>query len=322
VIASLLLLAESLFPGRLAAVAGNAHVAALAFIGVLFLLPPLGYLWFSWRRRSRAPIVAYWRCACGNENAPRVGSCQKCALTRRLTWEESWESSKLSWTLSKAGAGFRAVGWAVYYAAPAAVLLMLDGWRTGGGALRELFAAGGLLAAGAMVVSAGAALGRRGGGLVTRGVLLLAAGTFGAFLLGFSALWAAAPFPPLSPLASVSLFPDGRVLVKTAEGRVAEGRGELRDGVVSFRLRCASLSWPLLHVKQVLPLSLGNRPLQEGWIAGFLESGARKYTSDAPHVLHVALRDDILFQPPGGPYVLRESTDNGGLILEAAIKKS
>jgi hypothetical protein len=165
------------------------------------------------------------------------------------------------------------------------------------------------------IVLAGRALGRRGGGPLDRFFGLTGAGTLAGGFALFAVLWAAAPFPPSQPLASVHFFPDGRVRFETPDGRRLERPGSLQGEFVELRVRTAVVSWPLFHVRQTLPLSVGAEPLAAPWVERLAVSGARTMTVEAPHRLRVALREESLFGRPGTAYVLRESSDGTGLLL-------
>lgn len=154
-----------------------------------------------------------------------------------------------------------------------------------------------------------------GAGLLARGALLMAAGTLAGLTLLGVVLWAAAPYPPSHPIASVRLFPDGRVRYEASDGRVLERSGALQENAVEFHVQSAFLSWPLMHVRQTYPLSIGNESIVEPWVQNWLKAAARKRTADGPHQLRVALRGDTLFAPPGGPYHMREAQDGAGLVL-------
>ena len=213
--------------------------------------------------------------------------------------------------------GGRVAGWALYYLLPFAAADAVDLWRSAP-PLRTLFASTAALCALGSVVWAGRALRRRGGGPTDR--LLALAGTIA--LAGFfafsAALWAAAPYPPSKPIALIRLFPDGRILFDVPGGLKAEPRGILRDGAVEFRVRSAFLSWPLLHVRQTVPLAVNDAPLAKPWQRRLLSAGARRLTADAPHRFRVALREDVLFGRPGVPYVLRPAADGVGFVLTSA----
>jgi hypothetical protein len=256
-------------------------------------------------------------------NPPESPHCSKCAAALTLSLEERWAASRAGRLVSRAGLAWRGAGWLLYYGVLAAVLLGLGALHFGGGALRELFASLAVLVASAAVVLGGLALGRGGGDLLSRGVLALAAGTLSGLALLFGVLWAAAPFPPFKPLATVRLFPDGRVRLETPGGAAVEAPGQLKEGVVEFRLRSAFLSWPLMQVRQTVPVSLGGQALTDPWVADLLDKGARRFAGDAPQRPRVSLREDSLFAAPGGPYVLREPADGAGtLVLEAPAEKS
>ena len=139
----------------------------------------------------------------------------------------------------------RGAGWAVYYAVPAAVFLLLQAHRFDGGGLREFFCGLGLLSAiSAVVLLSGAAA--RGAGFLTRGVLLLAAGAVGGLSLLSVVLWAAAPYPPSHPMATVRLTPAGRVHYTTSDGRSFERSGALQENAVEFHVESAFISWPMM----------------------------------------------------------------------------
>ncbi len=325
-IASLLLLMESLFPGRLAPVARGLHEAALVAAALWALRPPACVLMRKWTGRGRVRRVPFWICRCGNANPPEAPICGKCAASLPLSFGERWRVSGtgrfLVGAAGKAGALWRAAGWGAYYAVPLGVFMLLGVHRSGGGALREAFASLAFLTALAAIVLAGQALGRGAGGLAARAAQSLAVGALAGFVLLFSVLWAAAPFPPSQPLGRVHFFSDGRVHMETGGGAVVEARGRLQGETAEVRIRSAFLSWPLFQVRQSVPLALGETPLAEPWVVDALEKGARRFTTDAPHLLRVALREDTLFGRPGVPFVLRESADGAGLVLESPPQQS
>jgi hypothetical protein len=159
-------------------------------------------------------------------------------------------------------------------------------------------------------------LGRHGGGILERAFGVTGAGSLAGFFALFAGLWAVAPFPPSKPLASVWLFPDGRVRFETPDGRRLERPGTLQGEIVELRVKTASVSWPLFQIRQTVPLSVGAEPLAVPWVGRMLTSGARTMISDAPHRPHVVLREESLFGHPGTTYILRESSDGLGLMLE------
>ena len=113
----------------------------------------------------------------------------------------------------------------------------------------------------------------------------------------------------------VSLTPAGRVHYTTSDGRSFERSGALQENAVEFHVESAFISWPMMHVRQTYPLSIGNESIVEPWVQRLLKDAARRRTADGPHRLRVALRGDTLFAAPGGPYHLREAQDGAGLVL-------
>ncbi len=197
------------------------------------------------------------------------------------------------------------------FAAAASVGLL----RTGP-PLREIFAAAGAVCALGGTVLAGRALGRKGGGFIERVFSLAGAGSLAGLFSLFAALTIAAPFSPSMPLAVVHLLPNGQVRIETSAGLRVNLPGTLQEGgSVEFRVKSAFLSWPLLHVRQTIPLFVGEEPLADQWTQDLLAVGARRLTNDGPHRLRVALKEDVLYGKPGGSYIIREAMDGAGLVL-------
>jgi hypothetical protein len=145
--------------------------------------------------------------------------------------------------------------------------------------------------------------------------MALAAAAMGGGALLCGVLWTAAPYPPSRPLATVRLQADGRVALEMPDGRRLDRPGALQENAVEFRVRSAFVSWPMLGIRQTFPLSIGGEPVLDGRSTRFWEGGARRWTADGPHRLRVAIREDTLFAPAGGPYSLREASDGAGLVL-------
>jgi hypothetical protein len=313
-IASLLLAVEGLLGDSLVLAAGRLRALTFLLFAVAWLVPPIRA--YMRRRRARRPLreVLYWLCVCGQANSFDTSLCSRCAATRPRGWNERFWVSPGGKILKGLGTGGRIAGWTLYYLLSLAAADAVDLWRAAP-PLRTLFASAAALCALGSVVWAGRALRRRGGGPTDRLLALAGSIALAGFFAFSAALWAAAPYPPSKPLALIRLFPDGRILFDVPGGLKAEPRGILRDGAVELRVRSAFISWPLLQIRQTVPLAVNNESLAKSWLRKLLSEGARRLTSDTPQRPRVALREDVLFGRPGVSYVLRPAADGVGFVL-------
>jgi hypothetical protein len=320
-IASFLHLAESLFGGRLAVLAVRLESLALALLAAVWLVPPVFFLLRRWVSKGLNTRILYWTCFCGADNPPLAAGCVRCRLPPRLSWKERMSAqpwARKSFELLRVMAGlWRGVGWMLYYVLPAGLAWSLQMPSPAGTpALRTLFGALSLSAGLAGVLVAGRALGRHGGGPLPRAALLAGVVALAGFTALFTTLWAAAPYPPDKPLGVVHLFPDGRIrFMPAGGGDPIDVSGRREESVVAFQLRYAAVSWPLLQVRQSVPLTLAGHPLAPVWMERLAQDSAHRWVRDEPYRLRVVLLEQTFFAPPGGPYHLREPLQGNGLAL-------
>ena len=293
----------------------------MAVFAVAWLSPPVLWGFRRWRDRRAVRRVSFWVCPCGLPNPPESIMCSRCAKTTERGWVERLSASKVGGLFRSVGGAWRGAGWALYYLLPFAAATSVGLWRSGP-PLHDLFAAAGAVCALGGTVLAGRALGRDGGGLVGRIFSLTGAGSLAGFFALFAALAVVAPFSPSMPLAVVHLLPNGEVRFETSGGLRLNLAGTLQEGKVEFHVRSAFLSWPLFHVRQTVPLYVGTEPLADRWTQELLSAGARRLTKDDPYRLRVALKEDVLFEKPGGPYLVRDAADGAGLVLVEPPRKT
>ncbi|MBL0058508.1 MAG: zinc finger Ran-binding domain-containing family 2 protein [Elusimicrobia bacterium] len=295
----------------------------LAVFGVLILSWAWPVLRWGWRTRwsGKKAWAPAWICpACGRENPSTRFSCEGCQegggfrFWRKLR-EAPWVGV-LRKTLALSALTLRVAGGVAFY-----VLTFLAAYRFRFFSFHqkpttELLAALGMLFLLAALYYFRRALAWKLGSPVARFTDLAAAGCLGGAFLVFWILWAAAPFGPGKPLASLSVTPDGVIRVLSAREKRCQSTVNPESAAVIVPVSYARWTWPLLQIDQTFVIKVGTQPVVT-WMGGrIVQRLAGVLSSDEPQRPRLVVLRQVLEAAPPGRYNIDKARTGDGLVLE------
>jgi hypothetical protein len=154
------------------------------------------------------------------------------------------------------------------------------------------------------------------GSPVARFTDLAAAGFLGGLFLVLWVVWAAAPFTPGQPLATVAVTPDGVIRIEAVREKRAQSTLNPDTGAVTVPVSYARWTWPLFQIDQTFVIKVGTQPVVT-WMGGrIVKRLAGVLTSDEPQRPRLVVLRQVLEAAPPGRYTIDKARTGEGLVLE------
>ncbi len=146
---------------------------------------------------------------------------------------------------------------------------------------------------------------------------LLSSAALGGFFAGLWVLWAAAPYTPGQPLATVSVTPDAVFRLHAYRERRGQSTLNPDTGGVVLPVQYAHLSWPLLSIDQTFVVKVATQPAVS-WMAGrCVRKLSPRLSADSPHRPRLVLLRQTLEAVPPGTYGIYPAYSGEGLTLRS-----
>jgi hypothetical protein len=320
-IASVLQVLEQWGGKRLGEAALNLHATALTVLAIFWSLPILRAVFRRINYQASPTWVSLWQCpACGQFNRRSFFECQRCQSLLPTPWWKRWEPTRLIvWSKRTAGgflAVYRGLGWILLYAVPALAVWAFRLTSFNQNAVREILGSVALLfllLALFFFRKALRCLWRSPVDILVEAIAGVAAT---GFFLAASFLWAAAPFPPNKPLATLQALTNGQIQLVDSGGHVTKATAIPQPGRLQFSVQCATFSWPLLQIDQTFITRLAGRPAMEPWLVSLLTRAALAAQKEGMYWPRLVLLDQTFVAVPGHSYVLYRPASKVGLALK------